>query len=144
MTAALALPAAGNATTLYRWVDEDGVAQFSQYPPPGREAERMEARPPTPPDAPAGPQAGGPPIDAPGEAPGPGEAPEQPAGDGAGAMPPEVRARNCAAARRNVAGLEAAPRLQETAPDGSVRWVVGAEREARLEAARARVREYCD
>lgn len=38
----LALPA--TATEVYRWVDENGVTQFGQRPPPGG-AERVEIRP---------------------------------------------------------------------------------------------------
>lgn len=39
------------AREVYRWVDEQGVTQYTQYPPPDRSWERVEATPRAPDDA---------------------------------------------------------------------------------------------
>ena len=142
LLAALGLGQPAVAATLYRWVDEAGVTQFSQYPPPAREAERVETTPVAPPLPPA-PKPAAPEAQAPAASPEP-EPEAAPPGDPASAAPPAVRRQNCAAARSNLAGLESSARLRVTGPDGEVQWLTGEAREARLEQARENVRTWCE
>lgn len=135
--------------TLYKWADEAGVPQFSEHPPAGVDSERITVRT----QAPAPAAAGAPPAETAATY-GDGE------GDGAGEVapgttktvpvPPDpeavvaARQQNCKAARKELESLSNSPRLRTTGPDGDTTWILGEEREARLDAARAAVGRFCE
>lgn len=134
------------AAKLYQWVDESGVTQFTQHPPPGVESREMTVRGLPRPDAPAqeeGSEDGGSPSSPNDRERSPEEARFVPSAPDREAVR-AARETNCANARAELQALEASPRLRKRGPDGEVTWVVGDERQARIDAARARVAEYCD
>ncbi len=132
--------------TLYKWKDASGVTQFSERVPAGVDAERISV----------GTQAPAPAAEAPAEESGPAEGEENGAGEAAPGetktvpVPPDpeavaaARRQNCEAARKELEALSNSPRLRTTGPDGEVTWVLGEEREARMDAARAAVGRFCE
>jgi len=128
---------------VYRWVDENGVVVFSQTPPQEGEAEKFKTRG--------------------------ARAPEQAAAarkriadqqqqvddyleDKELATEKQARekelkeamARNCEAARRNLAGLEASRNRLTRMPDGSVVRLTEEQRQEKINQSKAQIKEYCE
>lgn len=128
---------------MYKWVDENGVTQFSQFPPTRQEAEQVRDTAPPPSEDPEAvrerlerqleglnerQQARE-------------EARQQQVQDREAKA---LRRRNCETARHNLGVVERSNRIRvETAP-GEYTYLNDDERLQRLENARQRVREFCD
>lgn len=127
------------ATQLYRWVDENGVTQFSQQPPAEDQYQRMQVKPApelgtgslapetTPDDTePAEPTA-------------PAPAPEaQPTAEQQAKL-----AEQCDALRTNLTTMQNNPRLRRTLDDGTVERIGEDERQAMIAKAQADLQEHC-
>lgn len=116
------------AQTVYRWVDEQGVTHFSSTPPEGMQAEELHLR------APPG-------LD--GE---PEQELELAVEPEPGSEPSiaEIRARNCATARNNLAQLETAEVALRTDPEtGEQIEIRGAALQAAIAQTLEQIREFC-
>jgi hypothetical protein len=126
---------------IYKWVDEDGVTQFSQFPPSQQQAEQVRGAPP-PADDPAATrerlQERLEAFDERREA--EAESREEQA---AQKERQALRQRNCEAARHNLEILQRGrPRVRTET--GEVTYLDEGARQERLEAARRAVQENCD
>lgn len=126
---------------IYKWVDEDGVTQFSQFPPSQQEAERVRGAPPPASDPAVTRERLRERLEASDErrAAEAGQREEQAAEQEHQAL----RQRNCEAARHNLEVLQRGrPRvLTET---GESTFLTDEQRQERLEAARRAAQENCD
>ncbi|WP_341707348.1 DUF4124 domain-containing protein [Halopseudomonas sp.] len=125
------------ATQMYKWVDENGVTQFSQQPPTDNQYQRMNVTPPPQPTAPA-PQA---PTASEGEAAATDtEATQQQVAD------PEYQAElaaYCASLRERLTTMENNPRLRRTREDGTVERITEEERQEMISKAKADLQTHC-
>ena len=126
----------------YKWVDEQGVTHFSQFPPTGRQVETI-ATPKSPPadNAPTSPSPAAEPA---------AKAPDQPPADGTPKTEAEakqqlaaVRQENCRRARANLNTLTTGGRLRYTDAEGTVRYLSDEERAQRVEEAQKQIEQYC-
>jgi hypothetical protein len=132
----IALPA---RAAFYKWVDEQGVTQYTEYPPPsGHYQEMRSPEPVNDVDAPQQPQTpvvrqntNTPPPPAPG------------ADDQSLAKQQAARRQNCQLARERLSQLENHPRVRITGADGSVRVMGEEEKQARLVETRRMVAQMC-
>ena len=119
------------ATQLYRWVDENGVTQFSQQPPAEDQYQRLQVKPA--PELGTGSLAPAP--DA--------SAEEQTEATEPAAAPqptPEQQAKlaeQCDALRANLTTMQNNPRLRRTLEDGTVERIGEDERQAMIAKAQA-------
>lgn len=128
--------------TIYKWVDEHGVTQFSQFPPVNQAAEQVRGAPP--------------PADDPAVARERLEQQLEGFDERRAAQETErqeqaqqqeqqaLRQRNCAAARHNLQVLERTGRTRVQTEDGEVTYLSDEQRQERVEAARQAVKKYCD
>ena len=124
----------------YKWVDANGVTQYSQSPPPSGHYQEMRSSPPAAEtEAEQQPTENSPPA-------------QDPAADPAAATPPDhqqqrqqqaARAQNCQLAKQRLSQLENHPRIRYTAVDGSVRVMSEAEKQAKLMETRKMMDEMC-
>ncbi len=125
------------ATQLYRWVDENGVTQFSQQPPAEDQYQRLQVKPA--PELGTGSLAPAP--DA--------SAEEQTEATEPAAAPqptPEQQAKlaeQCDALRANLTTMQNNPRLRRTLEDGTVERIGEDERQAMIAKAQADLQEHC-
>ena len=125
------------ATQLYRWVDENGVTQFSQQPPAEDQYQRLQVKPA--PELGTGSLA--PASDA--------SAEEQTEATEPAAAPqptPEQQAKlaeQCDALRANLTTMQNNPRLRRTLEDGTVERIGEDERQAMIAKAQADLQEHC-
>ena len=125
------------ATQLYKWVDEDGVTQFSQQPPADNQYQRMNVAPtpePGTPTAPAPSMTEGAPAANTSE-----PTPEQ-------EQDPEYKAKlaaYCDALRSRLTTMENNPRLRRTKEDGTVERIGEDERQAMIEQTRKDLQANC-
>ena len=125
------------ATQLYRWVDENGVTQFSQQPPAEDQYQRLQVKPA--PELGTGSLA--PAADA--------SAEEQTEATEPAAAPqptPEQQAKlaeQCDALRANLTTMQNNPRLRRTLEDGTVERIGEDERQAMIAKAQADLQEHC-
>ncbi|MBI5041562.1 MAG: DUF4124 domain-containing protein [Gammaproteobacteria bacterium] len=127
---------------MYKWVDENGVTQYTQYPPPDRKTQVMVPPPP------------------------PAEDPEEAqkkletllqsqdeqhkaaaTAEGEQTKTDEqakLRAQNCQAARTNLQNLTTGGRKRMIGPDGVASYLADEDRQARIDAAQKQIEEYCD
>ncbi|MEJ2565650.1 MAG: DUF4124 domain-containing protein [Gammaproteobacteria bacterium] len=123
----------------YKWVDENGVTQYTQSPPPSGGYQEMSSPPPPAstseqqPAATASPQQDS--TSAPAKTPSP---------------DPQMQAKrqhaleqNCQIARQNLDLLENHARLRVKAADGSLRVMSEQEKQAKLEETRKMLDENC-
>lgn len=131
---------------IYRWVDDNGVVQFSDKPPPDQQSETVEIRatsrpasngPPTNAPKPLAQSTGAAPADA---QPEPTVSPEQQAEIDA------VRAENCRRAQSNLQFLQDNPpsRLLDTDAQGNVYRLTVEDHTARMQTASDAVDKYCE
>lgn len=127
---------------IYKWVDEDGVTQFSQFPPSQQEAERVRG------------------AARPAEDPGAARERLQQKLDGfdqrqetesvsreeqaAQQEQQALRQRNCEAARHNLEILARGGRTRIRTESGETTYLTEEQRQERLETARKAVQENCD
>ena len=125
------------ATQMYRWVDENGVTQFSQQPPAEDQYQRLQVKPA--PELGTGSLAPAP--DA--------SAEEQTEATEPAAAPqptPEQQAKlaeQCDALRANLTTMQNNPRLRRTLEDGTVERIGEDERQAMIAKAQADLQEHC-
>jgi len=125
---------------VYKWKDDRGIVHYSQYPPPGVEAEKVEEVEPSYPTQLGAPQATDKSSDI-----------AATPGDQAGAEPTDQLAKerkliekNCITAKQNLVLLQSkATDLTYVDDEGNPVKVDDKERAARIEAARKNVIEFC-
>lgn len=139
--ALFAAPFASQATGVYKWVDAEGVAHFSQARPPGHQAEMLDVKvtPATP--APTS------------EATTQGKeqaAPEENKAEGRTKPPAEQQARvdkvreeNCRKAKRNLHTLQTFPVITSVDESGNPVRLDDAQKQAKIESTQKLIDEYC-
>jgi Domain of unknown function (DUF4124) len=134
-TTSLSVPAA-----FYKWVDANGVTQYSQNPPPS--GNYQEIRSPSPADhsnaeqqqaeaSPAKQDSAATPVQAP------------PQDDQTQAEQRRAREQNCQLAQQRLSELENHPRIRYTDADGSVRVMSEEEKQAKLVETRKMAEKMC-
>ncbi len=126
---------------MYKWVDENGVTQYTQYPPPNQKSETI-VPPPTPAQDPAGAhqkleqtlQK----LDEDSKARANAEAEREKS-----AAAEQQRKQNCQAARSNLEKLTTGGRKRVIGPDGTASYLSEEDRQARITEAKKQVDEYC-
>jgi hypothetical protein len=137
MLMVIALP--GHAA-FYKWVDEHGVTQYTQSPPPSGHYQEM--RSPAPPSETEPPPQSSQP--APAQQKSTTASAETAASDEkALAKQQAAKRHNCQLARGRLSELENHARIRLTAPDGSVRVMGEAEKQAKLTETRKMIAENC-
>lgn len=136
------LAAAGLAqAAMYKWVDENGVTQYSQYPPPNRKTE-VVAPPPPPAEDPEGAQKKLESLlqkqDEQRKAATTAEEERNKAQDEAA-----LREKNCQIARGNLEKLTTGGRKRFVGPDGVASYLTDEDREARIAEAQKQIQEFC-
>ena len=127
------------AAKLYKWVDENGVTQFSQQPPASQQYERMNVSAP--------PQLGSTPTPAhtpPETQAGTSSESGSTAAQQAEREQKELREAQCAKLREDLNTLENNPRLGRTNADGQMERIGEDERQAMMTRAREELASYCD
>lgn len=128
--------------TIYKWVDKDGVTQFSQFPPMEQAAEQVAPPPPPNEDPEMVRERLQRQLDAFDE--------RQQARDQARQEQAQqreqqaLRQRNCETARHNLGVAERSNRIRVETQPGEYTYLTEEQRLGRLEAARQAVRQYCD
>lgn len=127
---------------IYKWVDDQGVTQYSQHPPSDRPAETV-APPPRPgADAAAAQKKleetlqG---LDADRKARAESEQEQEKL-----AATAEQRRKNCTAARDDLTKLTTGGRKRLIGPDGVASYMAEEDRQAYIEKARKQIEEFCD
>lgn len=135
-TLLLALTCTGlTAETLYRWVDENGNAQFGQQPPANRPFTEIDIRAAQPPGGQLRPREAATPA--------PVEAAPAAAATEPQPMSAAERQQRCDRARADAATLENNPRLARTLPNGERERIGEEERQQLISQARADIESYC-
>jgi hypothetical protein len=139
--------AAGSAIAanqnMYKWTDDQGEVHYDQFPPSGRETEKMKAPPPAPAAA--------------------AESAEndlrkqietmdkekeeqiQGAKDAESwAKIQKIRRQNCETANKNLANLQRGGNVRYVGPDGEVTRLSDEERQKRVEEANKQIKENCN
>lgn len=124
------------AEQMYRWVDDQGIAQFGQQPPQSRSYQRVDivSAPP-----PGGPLRAPAPLSEP-EAPSAEPGQNQTANDKA---IPAQRLEQCGQLQANLRTLETNPRLSRTNDAGEVERIGEDERQALIKQAKTDLQSYC-
>jgi hypothetical protein len=126
----------------YRWVDENGVTQYSQSPPPEGKATIIKPppKPSTPPDATMKKLKAQ--LDAINkEKKGNADAKAKADGEAKNA---EIKKQNCENAKKNLATLEQSPRIRMKMDDGSYKMLADEERTAQIEKAKENIKKNCN
>ena len=124
----------------YKWVDANGVTQYSQSPPASGHYQEMRSSPPAA-EANAERQSTetSPPA-------------QDPASDPAATTPPDhqqqaqqqaARAQNCQLAKQRLSQLENHPRIRYTAADGSIRVMSEEEKQTKLMETHKMIDDMC-
>jgi hypothetical protein len=123
----------GQSTHVYKWTDDDGMIQYTQYPPGKRKYELVERAAAVESGAEIGDAASA-------DAQGGGDQ----ASDGAGVTVSEQNKQNCITATNNLILLEnPLANVTYAGPDGKTVPISQKERTARIEQARKNIAEYC-
>lgn len=127
---------------MYKWVDDKGVTQYTQYPPPNREAEVM-VPPPTPAQDPDGAQ-----LKLEDQLKQLDEKQKARAESEAEAAKAKAQAdqrkKNCATARSNLENLTTGGRKRVMGADGVATYLTEEERQAKIAEAKKHIKESCD
>ncbi len=124
---ALAAPVAFSQS-VYKWVDEDGVTQYTQQPPPSGEAELLDPKRSAPP-----------PDTAPADR---AEADGKADSEGGRELPSNV-SEYCEEMQGRAETLASDAPLQIRGDDGNLQELSGEERAERLERARNQIEQHC-
>ncbi len=131
----------GAAAQIYQWKDAQGRTHFSQTPPPsGSYTERR--LPPSPPPSTDSAERMERLIEQQKQARKTRE--EQKKKAQQEEKNRKIREQNCQTARNLLTTLQSRPRIRMTAADGSMTILTEEQRQARIEEARKRVKEFCD
>lgn len=136
----LALLAPGHlpASDVYKWLDDEGAVHYGAQPPLGAKTTRMKVSSGLGAGSAQDAQTseGGEDADSP-----PGE---EPTGkDKQAAVDPETAASACADAKRNLDILETHGRIRERDGDGNITVLTDAQKEDRINQAKALIEAYC-
>lgn len=127
---------------MYKWVDENGVTQYTQYPPPDREYQAVSP-PPPPSEDPEGAQKRLEELllkqDEAYKSKSEAAAKQQKAADNA-----KLREQNCQTARGNLELLTTGGHRRIVGPDGNAYHPSEEERQERIAKAREQIEEFCD
>lgn len=127
---------------MYKWVDENGVTQYTQYPPPGRDYQTLSP-PPPPAEDPEGAQKKIEELlqqqDAASKARAEERAKQQQAKEAA-----TQQERNCQIARQNLETLTTGGHRLIIDENGVAYHPTEEDRQARIAEARRQIEEYCD
>ena len=127
---------------MYKWVDDKGVTQYTQYPPPDHEVKVM-VPPPPPAEDPEGAQkkleATLQKLDEERKAKATATEESQKAADVA-----KQRKQLCEAARGNLEKLTTGGRRRVTGPDGVATYLPEEERQQKITEAKEAIKKYCD
>lgn len=126
---------------MYKWVDENGVTQYSQYPPQDRKVDVI-APPPPPAEDPEGAQKKLESLL---------QKQDEQRKAAAGAEEEQTktaeqakqREQNCLNARSNLDKLSTGGRKRIIGPDGVASYLTDEDREARIAEAKKQIQEYC-
>ncbi|KTB65679.1 DUF4124 domain-containing protein [Pseudomonas syringae] len=132
LAAALTIATTGQAASVYKWVDAQGVTHFDAQPPTGQQAQQINVQQPPPAAAPA-----------------------MPADDGDARqraidqkvksqvkMQEAKRAENCDTLRTNLAQLQNNPRVREQV-GGESRRLTEENRKTRIEETERAISDFC-
>lgn len=127
---------------MYKWVDDKGVTQYTQYPPPDRKVEVM-VPPPPPAEDPEGAQkkleTTLQKLDEERKATTTAKEEAKKTAEIA-----QQREQNCQAARGNLEKLTTGGRRRVTGPDGVATYLPEEERQKKIAEAKEAIKKYCD
>lgn len=127
---------------MYKWVDDKGVTQYTQYPPPDRKAEVI-VPPPPPAEDPEGAQkkleATLQKLDEERKAKATAQEESQKTADEA-----KQRQQNCQTAQSNLEKLTTGGRRRMIGPDGVASYLPEEERQQKITEAKEAIKKYCD
>jgi hypothetical protein len=127
---------------MYKWVDDQGVTQYTQYPPPDRKTEVM-VPPPPPAEDPEGAQkkleATLQKLDEERKAKATAAEESQKTADEA-----KQRQKVCQAARENLEKLTTGGRRRVIGPDGVATYLPEEERQQKITEAKEAIKKFCD
>jgi Domain of unknown function (DUF4124) len=138
---AAASPAA-DAQDIYKWTDDQGEVQYSQFPPPGREAEKLYAAPP-PAQSPVTIENG---LQKQVETM---EQQNKEQLQGAKdakqwAEIQKIRRKNCETAHKNLINLQRGGNIRYKGPNGEVIRLTEEERQKRIDEANQQIKDNCN
>ena len=125
---------------LYKWVDENGITQYTQTPPPFSRYQEMHLTPPAGHSGPEHQQVETKPEKQNDLATSAKNAPQD---DQKQAEQQEAREQNCRLAQQRLPQLENHARMRYTAADGSIHVMSEDEKQAKLVETRAMIAETC-
>jgi hypothetical protein len=133
---------AADSQNMYKWTDDQGEVHYTQFPPPGRQTEKLQ--PPPPPAK--SPSAGGNDLQQQLEAV---EKQNQEQLQGAKdakqwAQIQKIRRENCETAHKNLVNLQRGGNVRYMEPDGKVMHLTEEERQKRIDEANSQIKENCD
>ena len=127
---------------MYKWVDENGTTQYSQFPPPGRDYQTVVPPPPPAVDPDRAQQQLEQLLQKQDEAyKARNEAAEK---ERAAAAATKRREANCQAARENLKLLTTGGNRRIIGPDGVAYYPTAEERQERIDKAQEQIGEFCD
>ncbi len=127
---------------MYKWIDENGVTQYTQYPPPDRNAEVVAPPPPPAED----PQEARKKLDTLMQSQ---DEQDKAAATAEGeqattAEQAKLREQNCQNARSNLEKLTTGGRKRVIGADGVATYLTEEDRQKRLDEAQKQIEEFCD
>jgi hypothetical protein len=137
------------ATSVYKWVDEKGVTQYSTTPPPGMPAQTIKAEP----NKQVAPEkvASDTGKDNKGAAEGiPGETTAQTSPEGKRPDDPQraeqkaIGEKVCQELRDNLERMQRYTRLYEKDAQGEITWLTEEQRQQRIEETQQQIKEFCE
>jgi hypothetical protein len=123
----------------YKWMDENGVMQYSQSPPPSGDYQEIHSPPPPSRPGSEQPSADTSPAQQDTAAP----VPSSPQDDPQQAKQQAARELNCQLAKSRLSELENHPRIRYTSEDGSVRVMGEEEKQAKIIETRKMAEDMC-
>lgn len=126
---------------MYKWVDEKGVTQYTQYPPPNRQ-HQVVVPPPPPAQDPQGAQQKLEQTLQKLDEQRQGRA-EAEAEQAKAKQESERREQNCRAARSNLQALTSGGRKRVMGADGVATYLTEEDRQSRIAEAKRQIEEYC-
>jgi hypothetical protein len=130
----------GLAAAAYRWVDQDGNVQFTQFPPPSDapvEVEQVKTVKDPRPEQETREEGKDEDV------PPPPEMKEEGPTEEEKKAQRELDRKNCNAAKANLSSLQSNPRIKMKDKDGNVGFIGDAKRQNMIDQARKQVRKYC-
>lgn len=141
LVVATSSPAADNQT-MYKWTDDRGEVHYTQFPPPGREAERLHA-PPPPAESPKAVESElQQQLDTMEKQ---NEKVQQDTKDAdQRAEIQKIRRNNCETAHKNLINLQRGGNIRYKGPNGEVVRLTEEERQKRIDEANQQIKDNCN